>query len=156
VTVPAYEQVCKRLVAKFADSTNPFVNERVVQDCLLLPNWGADLALMDKLADSALKTGSTDAALPYFQACKSNVELSTWTFFRSYCLGGESGKKLNRVCTGQSLCRPGDGALAARDKRKKHAQHLPKEMHWRLAYQPKMALRIWESRGSPGLWRGFR
>src|SRR6266404_3540803 len=67
----AYEQVCKRLVAKFADSANPFVNERVAQDCLLLPDSGADLVLMDKLADTAIKAGSSDAALPYFQGCKA-------------------------------------------------------------------------------------
>src|SRR5690349_8958011 len=68
---PAYLQVCKRLVARFADSPNPFVNERVVQDCLLLPDSGADLSFMDKLADMALARVGNDPALPYFQACKA-------------------------------------------------------------------------------------
>jgi hypothetical protein len=30
-----------------------------------------DLDLADKLADSALANGGSDAALPYFQACKA-------------------------------------------------------------------------------------
>jgi tetratricopeptide (TPR) repeat protein len=89
---PGYEQVCKRLVAKFADSTNPFVNERVVQDCLLLPNWGADLALMDKLADMALKTGSNDAALPYFQACKAMSNYRLGHFSEAIVWGEKAAK----------------------------------------------------------------
>ena len=69
---PAYEQVCKRLVTKFADSTNPYVLERIVQDSLLLPSSrSTDLALMDKLADMAVTAGSGTDGLPYFQACKA-------------------------------------------------------------------------------------
>ena len=78
---PAYEQVCKRLVSKFADSTNPYVAERIAQDCFLLPNSGADLALMDKLADKAVTAGSGGDDLPYFQACKamSNYRLGNFS-----------------------------------------------------------------------------
>jgi serine/threonine protein kinase len=66
-----YEQVCNRLVTKFADSADPYVSERIAQDCLLLPNSGADLALMDKLADRALAAGYGTDGFPYFQACKA-------------------------------------------------------------------------------------
>jgi serine/threonine protein kinase len=69
--LPAYDQVCKRLVTRFADTTDPFVAERVAQDCLLLPHSRADLALVDKLADVAVTAGSSDSALPYFQGCKA-------------------------------------------------------------------------------------
>jgi serine/threonine protein kinase len=68
---PAYEQLCKRLLAKFANPTNPFVAERMVQDCLLLPNSGVDLELIDNLADTAVTLGSGEASMPYFQACKA-------------------------------------------------------------------------------------
>ncbi|HET6408712.1 MAG TPA: tetratricopeptide repeat protein, partial [Chthoniobacteraceae bacterium] len=68
---PAYEQVCKRIVTKFADSTNPYIAERIAQDNLLLPNSGADLELMDKLADKAVTAGNGTDDLPYFQACKA-------------------------------------------------------------------------------------
>jgi tetratricopeptide (TPR) repeat protein len=89
---PAYEAVCKRLVAKFADSNNPFVLERAAQDCLLLPDSKVDLELMDKLADKAVTAGSTDAALPYFQGCKamSNYRLGN---FREAVAWGEKAAK---------------------------------------------------------------
>ena len=78
---PAYEQVCERLVTKFADSTNPYVAERIAQDCFLLPNSGADLVLMDKLADKAVAAGSGTDGFPYFQACKamSNYRLGRFS-----------------------------------------------------------------------------
>jgi len=68
---PAYEELCQKLVAKFPDPTNPFIAERIAQDCMLLPNSGVDLQLLDNLADAAVTLGSTDASLPYFQACKA-------------------------------------------------------------------------------------
>ena len=67
----AYEQICQRLVTKFADSTNPYVAERIAQDCYLLPNSGTDLALMNELADKAVTAGSNTDGFPYFQACKA-------------------------------------------------------------------------------------
>lgn len=68
---PAYEKVCQRMIAKFSDSTDPYVLERIAQDWLLLPNSGADLALMDKLADKAVTLGRGRDGFPYFQACKA-------------------------------------------------------------------------------------
>ncbi len=66
-----YEQICKAFVTKFASSPNPYVAERIVQDCLLLPDSEADLALLDKLADKAVTAGAATDGLPYFQACKA-------------------------------------------------------------------------------------
>jgi tetratricopeptide (TPR) repeat protein len=68
---PAYEELCKRLVTKFPNPTNPFIAERIAQDCLLLPSSGVDLQLIDNLADVAVTFGNGDASLPYFQACKA-------------------------------------------------------------------------------------
>jgi len=68
---PAYEQICQRFLTNFANPKNPYVAERMAQDCLLLPHSGADLALVDKLADAAVTLGSSEASLPYFQACKA-------------------------------------------------------------------------------------
>jgi serine/threonine protein kinase len=68
---PAYEQLCHQLLAKFANTTNPFQAERMAQDCLLLPQSGVDLGLVDKLADQAVMLANGDAALPYFQGCKA-------------------------------------------------------------------------------------
>jgi tetratricopeptide (TPR) repeat protein len=68
---PEYELICRRLLTKFADTSNPYIAERVVDDCLLLPDFGVDLGLVDKLADAAVKGGSGYVDMPYFQACKA-------------------------------------------------------------------------------------
>ncbi len=67
----AYEELCKKLLTKFANPTNPYIAERMVQDTLLLSNSWMDLNLADKLADTALALGANDSNLPYFQACKA-------------------------------------------------------------------------------------
>ena len=89
---PAYEQVCKRLVTKFADSTNPYVSERIAQDYLLLPNSAADLALMDKLADKAVAAGSGTDDLPYFQACKAMSHYRLGNFSEAIAWGEKAAK----------------------------------------------------------------
>lgn len=68
---PAYEQLCQRILATFTNTTNPYIAERVVQDCLLLPHSGADLQWVDKLADTAVTIGSTYDVMPFFQVCKA-------------------------------------------------------------------------------------
>ncbi len=68
---PAYEQLCKSLLTKFANPTNPYIAERIAQDCLLLPHSGEDLEFLDKQADLAIALGSGSGDLPYFQACKA-------------------------------------------------------------------------------------
>jgi eukaryotic-like serine/threonine-protein kinase len=70
----AYEQLCQRTLATFTNMMNPYVDERVAQDCLLLPHSGVDLGLVDKMADAAVTRGSGESALPYFQACKAMSE----------------------------------------------------------------------------------
>jgi len=87
---PAYEQSCKRLVAKFADTTDPYVAERIAQDCCLLPNSGADLGLMDKLADKAVTAGSGTDGLPYFQACKAMSNYRLGNFAEAIAWGEEA------------------------------------------------------------------
>jgi serine/threonine protein kinase len=68
---PAYEQICQRLLTNFANPTDPYVAERMVQDCLLLPHSRVDLESLDKLADVAVTVGKSEGATPYFQACKA-------------------------------------------------------------------------------------
>ena len=89
---PAYEQVCERLVARFADSTDPYVAERIAQDCFLLPHSGADLALMDKLADKAVTAGSGTDGFPYFQACKAMSHYRLGNFSEAIAWGEKAAK----------------------------------------------------------------
>jgi DNA-binding transcriptional regulator YbjK len=44
---PAYEQLCQRILTTFTNTTNPYIAERMAQDCLLLPRSGVDLRWVD-------------------------------------------------------------------------------------------------------------
>jgi len=68
---PAYEQLCQRIPAAFAETTNPYIAQRIAEGCLLLPNSPADLLLVDRLATRAVTLGNGDA---YFQPCKALSE----------------------------------------------------------------------------------
>jgi len=76
-----WEQTCQKLMARFRNPANPYVAERVAQDCLLLPDSAIDVAAVDKLADVAVTLGSGEPSLPYFQACKamSNYRLGRFS-----------------------------------------------------------------------------
>jgi eukaryotic-like serine/threonine-protein kinase len=89
---PAYEKLCKRLLAKFANPSNPFVAERMVQDSLLLPDSGVDLESVDELANVALTAGSGDAAMPYFEACKAMSKYRRGSFTEAIAWGEKAAK----------------------------------------------------------------
>jgi hypothetical protein len=67
----AYEQLCQRIPAAFAETTNPYIAQRIAEGCLLLPNSGGDLLLVDRLATRAVTLGNGDG---YFQPCKALSE----------------------------------------------------------------------------------
>jgi len=71
---PEYEQLCGRILPQFADTSNPYIAERVADDCLLLPDSGVDLQVVDKLATRAVTIGNDVSAMGYFQACKALSE----------------------------------------------------------------------------------
>jgi eukaryotic-like serine/threonine-protein kinase len=89
---PGYEELCKKLVTKFADTDNPYIAERIAQDNLLLPESGADLALMDKLADKAVVAGSGTDDLPYFQVCKAMSQYRLGNFPEAIAWGNKAAK----------------------------------------------------------------
>ncbi len=68
---PAYEQLCRSLATPFAETTNPYIAQRIALSCLLLPNSGADPQIVEQLATRALTLGNGDGAIGYFQACKA-------------------------------------------------------------------------------------
>jgi len=70
---PAYEQLCQRIPAIFAGTSNPYIAQRIADGCLLLPNSGADPRLVQELATRAVTLGNTDSG-GYFQACKGLSE----------------------------------------------------------------------------------
>lgn len=71
---PEYEKLCQKILPMFADTSNPYIAERVADDCLLLTNSGVDLQVVDRLASRAATNGSDASALGYFQGCKALSE----------------------------------------------------------------------------------
>jgi tetratricopeptide (TPR) repeat protein len=74
---PDYEHLCHRIPAAFAETTNPYIAQRIAEGCLLLPNSGADLLAVDRLATRAVTLGHGDA---YFQPCKALSEYRQGSF----------------------------------------------------------------------------
>jgi len=69
---PAYNAFCGKILATFTNTTDPYIDERIAKDCLLLPDSGVDLKFVDELADKAVSLGSGyPDAMPYFQAAKA-------------------------------------------------------------------------------------
>ena len=69
-----YEKLCQKILPMFADTSNPYIAERVADDCLLLPDSGVDLQVVDRLATRAVTIGNDASAMGYFQACKTLSE----------------------------------------------------------------------------------
>jgi eukaryotic-like serine/threonine-protein kinase len=89
---PAYEQLCRKIPAKFANPTNPYVAERMAEDCLLLPHSGVDPELIDKWADTAVTLGKGETSLPFFQACKAMSNYRLGRFPEAVEWGGKAAK----------------------------------------------------------------
>ena len=72
---PAYEQLCKKLLASFADTDNIYVADQVAKACLFLPSSEVDLQAVGRLADITVARGTEDQyAMPFFQDCKALSE----------------------------------------------------------------------------------
>jgi tetratricopeptide (TPR) repeat protein len=69
-----YVRLCQDALTKFADTANPYIAERIADDCLLLPDSGVDLRLVDDLATRAVTLGKNESAISYFLACKALAE----------------------------------------------------------------------------------
>ena len=68
---PAYEMLCRKMLTTFTNTSNPYVDDRIAKGCLLLPDSGVDLELVDNLADKAVSLGSGWSDAPYFQVAKA-------------------------------------------------------------------------------------
>ncbi|HXJ56307.1 MAG TPA: hypothetical protein VNU68_06550, partial [Verrucomicrobiae bacterium] len=71
----AYEAFCKKLVSEYRDTTNIFYADQVAKACLFLPAPDIDLAVLGRLADTAVTLGARDeGAMPFFSICKGLAE----------------------------------------------------------------------------------
>jgi serine/threonine protein kinase/tetratricopeptide (TPR) repeat protein len=71
---PAYEQLCKRLLTTFANTTDIYIADEVAKTCLVLPSSEMNLKVIGHLADTTVTVGKDDWRMPYFQVCKALSE----------------------------------------------------------------------------------
>jgi tetratricopeptide (TPR) repeat protein len=64
----SYHHYCREFLDRFGESDDVF-GERIAKACLILPSSGPHLAVVDKLAEVAVTSG-TNKYLPYFQFAK--------------------------------------------------------------------------------------
>jgi len=69
-----YRRCCQKVIAQFGETTNPTVAERMAKACLILPSSGADMAIVSKMAEVAIRADTNHSLLPYFQFSKGLAE----------------------------------------------------------------------------------
>lgn len=72
--IDAYRDLCQKILAQFANATDPYVADRMAKDCLILPVPGLDLARVAGLAEVSISQGANLPALPFFHMCKALAE----------------------------------------------------------------------------------
>jgi len=70
----AYRKLAGEIIARFGETKDVFVADRMAKDCLIHPAAGVDLARVAALAEFAVTAGKAEAALPFFQLCKALAE----------------------------------------------------------------------------------
>jgi serine/threonine protein kinase len=75
-----YRRHCQRLQQKYGNTSDPNLAERTVKACLILPKSGADMPMMNKLAETAVAVGETHGDFPFFQFAKGLVEFRQGRF----------------------------------------------------------------------------
>ena len=72
---PAYDQLRRRLLDTFGQTTDVYVADQVAKACLFLPPSATDLDVIAQLSDLTVTQGIGDHnAMPYFQDCKALCE----------------------------------------------------------------------------------
>lgn len=69
-----YRRCCREILIRFEETTGSFTAERMAKACLIVPLPGAELTIVEKLAETALTSGRSNSYLPYFQFAKGFVE----------------------------------------------------------------------------------
>jgi tRNA A-37 threonylcarbamoyl transferase component Bud32/tetratricopeptide (TPR) repeat protein len=75
-----YRRLRVKILARFADTTDPAVAERSVKDCLILPPAPTDLPKIAKMAETAVAAGQEHKFWPYFQFAKGFTEFRQGRF----------------------------------------------------------------------------
>jgi serine/threonine-protein kinase len=70
----AYRKHCQAMLARFGSTNHPPIAERTAKASLLLPMAAADIAIANRLADTAVTVGKDAEWLPFFQFAKGLAE----------------------------------------------------------------------------------
>jgi hypothetical protein len=66
--------LCREIIARFGDTDDPFIGDRMAKDCSILPASGADQDIVGRLADTAVAAGSSNRFFAYFLCTKGLAE----------------------------------------------------------------------------------
>jgi serine/threonine protein kinase len=69
-----YQQLCRKIVARFSGTTILAVADRMAKDCLILPSAGVDLKPVAAMAEFAVTNGASASTAPFYQCCKALAE----------------------------------------------------------------------------------
>jgi tetratricopeptide (TPR) repeat protein len=66
-----YRKLCQTILSKYSETEDAYVEERMAQDCLLLPDSGVSLEKLDEMAVFAVRPEQDGISLPFSEACKA-------------------------------------------------------------------------------------
>ena len=70
----AYRENCRQSLEWFSQTTDPGTADEIAKDCMILPDSGANLDTLSKMADTAVVQGQHSPDLPWYQFCKGLAE----------------------------------------------------------------------------------
>jgi hypothetical protein len=76
----AYRRLRTRILARFGNTTDPGIAERMVKDCLILPAPEAEIAALARMADTAIAAGPNHPAASFFKLAKGLSEFRQGRF----------------------------------------------------------------------------
>jgi serine/threonine protein kinase len=101
-----YEELRREMVARFGDTGDPLIAERLVKDCLILPWSGPEATTLDRLADMAIAEGPRHKAWRRFELAKGLADFRQGRFagakkwMRDVAESGEWNRDINRDVQG--------------------------------------------------------
>jgi eukaryotic-like serine/threonine-protein kinase len=72
--IARYQENCRKSLDRFANATEPQTAHQAAKSCLLLPDSGANLALVSKLVDRSLMVGTNNSRWPMYSLTKALAE----------------------------------------------------------------------------------
>jgi len=72
--IEGYQQLCRRIVARFGGTSTLAVADRMAKDCLILSSAGVDLEPVAAMAEFAVTKGADASTAPFYECCKALAE----------------------------------------------------------------------------------